>query len=89
MRAARRPWTRAIRLVLSAAFGALVAFGVFVAVDVAIAAHHLGSLPGQDQAVEVREYLLDMALIPLVMLVGAAVGVLVAWRTGRTTDHGM
>jgi len=87
MRAARHPWTSAIRLVLSAAFGALVALGVFVAVDVAIAAHHLGGVPAQDQAVEVREYLLDMALIPLVMLIGAAAGVFLAWRTGRNVGR--
>ncbi|MCE5241243.1 hypothetical protein LLH23_22490 [bacterium] len=75
-------WTRAFRMVLAAIFGALVGFGVFVAVDVAIAGHQMGLAHGQEAAPQVREHLLPQSLLPLAMFVGAVVGAWLA-RVGK------
>lgn len=82
----KRPWTRIVRIVrivLAAIFGALIGFGVFVAVDVVIAGHQMGLTPGQEGAAQAREHLLPQGLLPLVMLVTAVIGGWMAQRTGR------
>jgi cell division protein FtsX len=79
----RRPWTRIVRSALTAIFGALIGFGVFVAVDVVIAGHQMGLTPGQEGVAQAHKHLLPQTLLPLVMLVGAVIGGWVAGRTGR------
>ncbi len=82
MRVGGVSWTRAVRMVLTAIFGALIGFGVFVVVDVMIAGHQMGLAHGQEAAAQVREHLLPQSLLPLTMFVGAVAGACLA-RGGK------